>query len=742
MSFLSDLAGWLGRCGRESGAPFAEALEPRLALSDTPLPTPAMMEDVGNPVIRMEVKYGAFAGDIDIELYQGSAPITAANFLAYVTSGRLSETFFHRLAAEGTTTVPFVLQGGGFSFDNATGLASVSTDAPIIREITGKSNLERTIAMARSTIDSATSQFYFNISDNTELDPTGPGSGYAVFGRVIQGWETVQTVSDLTLIRDLQGDAAFAGPDNGAFGEVPTQATYNAGTGVREADLLQLVKAEVIKPSGSNTFYTFRVVHPDGYMSPYSTETLDLVNYNAFYQVLLRYERAGRDVVAQSGSITANSRLSIPLSTLGGSNLGLRTLEPYALVVTSAIPSGVTSPRAVAADVVRTDFGAELGDAFFDPSGHSNADLMNWTFGRIERGPTSREYMVWQNLSSEATTVTVTLYAEGRTPISVDRTLEPYRRGGLRLFELGLSDDTYGARVTATQPIAVMVSDFDLPALGVGGAVSTPAWSAFGVPGTATSGTIAAVSIIANWTSVISVVNPNAGVAVVGLDFIRTDGSVTETTLPVLPTSRDDLVLTTAMLGIPEGERFTIRYDSNLPVGLHYTSVDEQGRNQSAGHIGDGGSTRVLTHVGSTTVFGSGFFDPTRSSNSDVYSVTNPYRDAAITFSFFLRFHFSDGSAIDTAAQVLAPLGRADVAADSVATVLAKISSGTGFRSYSVRVMGTATIGATPVESSGVAVRTRLDTLNGRAVISSGTVLGTLTPLSDGVFGPTGGGGI
>lgn len=137
----------------------------------------ALAQQVGTTV-----RVATDKGPIDLQLYDQAAPVTVANFLNYVRRGAFDGTFFHRLATG------FVLQGGGYVFnDNAAPRVShIATDSPIVLEAsTSRSNLRGTVAMARSNAaNSATSEWYINLVDNKFLDPSSPGTGYAVFGRV------------------------------------------------------------------------------------------------------------------------------------------------------------------------------------------------------------------------------------------------------------------------------------------------------------------------------------------------------------------------------------------------------------------------------------------------------------------------------------------------------------------------------------------------------------------------------
>ncbi len=147
-----------------------------------------------NPVVMMETTMGT----IKIELFMGKAPITAKNFLDYVTSGFFDGTVFHRV-------VPgFVIQGGGYT-ENMT---PRSTRPGIKNESkNGLKNLRGTLSMARyDDPNSATSQFFINLNDNSNLDPSGGGWGYAVFGKVIEGMDVVDKIAAVkTATRNVMG---------------------------------------------------------------------------------------------------------------------------------------------------------------------------------------------------------------------------------------------------------------------------------------------------------------------------------------------------------------------------------------------------------------------------------------------------------------------------------------------------------------------------------------------------------
>jgi peptidyl-prolyl cis-trans isomerase B (cyclophilin B) len=128
-------------------------------------------------------------GDITLELDSAKAPKTVANFLQYVKSGHYDGTIFHRVIDN------FMIQGGGMT----AGLKEKTSGAQIENEATnGLKNMRGTVAMARtSDPHSATAQFFININDNDFLNHTAPnaqGWGYAVFGKVSDGMDVVDTI--------------------------------------------------------------------------------------------------------------------------------------------------------------------------------------------------------------------------------------------------------------------------------------------------------------------------------------------------------------------------------------------------------------------------------------------------------------------------------------------------------------------------------------------------------------------
>jgi len=129
-------------------------------------------------------------GNITIELLEDKSPVTCNNFKRYIKKGFYNNTIFHRVLAD------FMIQGGGYT----SSLQYKQAAEPIISEANnGLLNKRGTLAMARQyRKDTATSQFFINVSDNPHLDhrnDTNRGFGYAVFAKVISGMDVVDKIS-------------------------------------------------------------------------------------------------------------------------------------------------------------------------------------------------------------------------------------------------------------------------------------------------------------------------------------------------------------------------------------------------------------------------------------------------------------------------------------------------------------------------------------------------------------------
>ena len=140
-----------------------------------------------NPRVAIDTNYGRMV----LELFADRAPATANNFLAYVQSGHYNNTIIHRVSKD------FVIQGGAY---DANLKKKPQRNAIALETVAGLKNHRGTIAAARklSEPNSATSEFFINVVDNTQLDFQSKISplnqGFAVFGQIVEGMDVLDKI--------------------------------------------------------------------------------------------------------------------------------------------------------------------------------------------------------------------------------------------------------------------------------------------------------------------------------------------------------------------------------------------------------------------------------------------------------------------------------------------------------------------------------------------------------------------
>ena len=182
----------VGGCGKNEGGPAkpdASAGGATQATAAKGAPPKKSAHELQHPRVRIDTSLGA----IEVECDAKAAPQTVDNFLSYVGAGFYDQTVIHQVE-KGR-----VVAGGTYN----TQMAEKKTRTPIRNEAhNGLKNVRGTIAMARAAkaVDSATSQFFFNLADNPWLDHKErslDGYGYCVFGRVTAGLEVLEKISEL-----------------------------------------------------------------------------------------------------------------------------------------------------------------------------------------------------------------------------------------------------------------------------------------------------------------------------------------------------------------------------------------------------------------------------------------------------------------------------------------------------------------------------------------------------------------
>jgi cyclophilin family peptidyl-prolyl cis-trans isomerase len=714
------------------GAPEAlmETLEPRAMLYLGPMmanPPYGLMENTADTVVRVDTNQGYF----DVELFDSTAPNTVNNFLRYVRSGRLDETFFQSLAGG-------MLRGGAYRFIDGQGLTLPPTDAPVANEFS-RSNLARTVAMWKPAGDpnGARNQFFINLQDNPANNTTN--GGYTVFGKVINGWNVVQAIAALAH-PDLDQQLTGSNPNPGAFDSVPVTAGFN-GTPT-ENTLVKLVDIDATKPVANGRFYENQYVYPEGFRSGTTLEKIMIANLAGFgtpgspgyepdgyngYQVLLHFENGDRDAVIFTGALAPRERRELVIN-----NFNAPTYNPQGLVRPGVGYSvEVRSMRAMAVSFQHRDFNVQLGEEFIMAPRFAEGALRTWNFGGAEKGPGFKNYVLWQNLKDQTITVNVGIYPESAPARFFAYQVKPFRRLGIAIQDLpNIADGKFSVQVSASGPIAAAMSTYNLDASNNfkdGGTMQG------GMNGGGAVGVLAGARIPSGGDSHIDLFYTAGSPAAITVNFtfVLSDGTVIPGAVVPLTSAQRFAHLDVSQMaaGLPTDEYFSIRY--NVTNGV--TPVTATYRTEEAGDIS---ATVFQTAVTRTAVFADGYTDPTivGSGMQETYSVFNPYSDQSSVFGFNYQvlFHFSDGTSLfwknvasldpwnsgtGTPRIDIRPQDSAAVPGQT-GTVWDKINSAPAFRFYSVEIIA-APFSLDPSVIGGiVAQRTRLQNSWGQAVTS------------------------
>lgn len=188
------------------------------------------------------VEFQTSQGNIQVNLFDEATPKTVENFLAYVNDGAYTNSVIHRSVSN------FIIQGGGFTFNGATGVA-IPTKPSVVNEPVF-SNIRGTIAMAKlkDRPNSATNQWFFNLKDNSaNLDLSN--AGFTVFGQIIESdLDTLNTLAAINMCNKSANNELGS-----AFLEVPL-VNYNCSSSEDVAlENFILINQVVIVDSSSAT---------------------------------------------------------------------------------------------------------------------------------------------------------------------------------------------------------------------------------------------------------------------------------------------------------------------------------------------------------------------------------------------------------------------------------------------------------------------------------------------------------
>lgn len=729
-----------------------EHLERRLVLAFDPSTVPSLgdLESSSNPVALVETSLG----NIYIELFSSDAPTFVANFVNYLESGRWSDSLFHRRSTVQSSGLA-VLQGGGYHYTDSGGLSSVDTFDPVPDQIApGRPHLERTIAFAKAGPNTATSQFFINLEDNSGLQFLITDR-FTVFGRIADNasWGVVQAIAALPT-SDIRNDPNFGtNPARGAFSEAPLRGTYDPIEGFSEDNGAYIVAVTMAKPQNVFNFFETRLVFPDGYRGPGISTTVELGNTNDFdvsYQVVLRYQSGtARDQTLTTGTVAPNATLALRLFEAGSGPSEVRPLVPYSIEVWSTPRLGGTgdaistpdgSPFVpLIASMRHRDFGGNVSEQFFNAT-LAGATQQQWLLPRVEVDAQTRDsFIVFQNLSDQSTTVTIEILGENGVIRTIQRDTGALRRGGIRLSNFSIADGIYAVRVSADQPLVAAATQYQL----VGGAKPTttsgvPAWNAMGTAGTgALRGYSSIVQIPSNGTALLDVAQaPGNTGSVVTLEATLTDGTViTSNTVTVLTASgghrQINLRSAFPVQSVPADVPFTLRVNGSTPVASQTTVFFNDASEVVA--------SDVPSRIGREAHFSNGLLPGGGGVGvDDIIAIFNPFRaSSGVEFRYQVEFRFSDGTLVTTGLQPLDDLSRISlsIASDALfADVRTKVQSNpTQFSRYSITVLGFDASSTTP-QAVPVAAQLLRVGPNTQTIMSNPLYFGGIVPFTNAQF--------
>jgi cyclophilin family peptidyl-prolyl cis-trans isomerase len=308
----------------------------------------------GDTVVDMATNLKAPYNSIPIELTDAATPKTVANFLQYVDSGAYANTIIHRSVPD------FIIQGGGYTTDGA----QIDQFAAVPSEAATETltNVEGTIAMAQPAggAGTATSQWFFNLADNTVLDGTEDGGPFTVFGKVLyKGLDTLNDIANLPIVNDEA---------NIAWSTLPVQSGTNGATVPSvAADDLVIVKPVVV-PGGVN----YSVASSDPSIAS-ATVTDGVLSFSAVNPGTTKITVTGTDLGGKRVTstfaldVTGTATATALSDSIAGSTLPAQGIvgQPFKgkVTVNATNQSGTTAKGSVTVDVYASDDGSIDGSS-------------------------------------------------------------------------------------------------------------------------------------------------------------------------------------------------------------------------------------------------------------------------------------------------------------------------------------------------------------------------------------------
>lgn len=221
------------------------------------------------------VRFKTNLGDIDVELLSSSAPETVKNFLAYMNDGSYNNSVVHRSVSN------FIWQGGGYKIDG-TSFREITAKPAVVNEFK-ESNLRGTIAMAKldGNPNSATNQWFFNLSNSNAANLDRQNGGFTVFGRV----KDAASLAIMDKIAAVPVPSSATHPFGSPFNEMPLQNYTSGNPTTNNYIIIQTVSTavEAIPPSVSDngvitasSFGAYKAAAPGSYLEIYGQNFADV----------------------------------------------------------------------------------------------------------------------------------------------------------------------------------------------------------------------------------------------------------------------------------------------------------------------------------------------------------------------------------------------------------------------------------------------------------------------------------
>jgi hypothetical protein len=374
---------------------------------------------------------------------------------------------------------------------------------------------------------------------------------------------------------------------------------------------------------------TYFVYYPEGFASPTIDEFVPLVNTNTFdvnYTIIAHYEVGERDQVLSTGTIGANSR--------GGITITSRA-EPGTAVVRQGVPYAieVQSTGQLGATMSHYDFGVTAGESF------SERTSRLWTFAEANKNTvTNRDFLVFYNPSATNASLTVTLTYDDGSVVSFAQPVEAFRRGGIN-FEEDLRiphQGRFSVRVDSDVAIVAAMTTFDI--------VNTRGGAFLGnADGGSLESVIPRLTNGGGTDSAISLYNANAtgtSVTVTGT-YYRADLPNLVRTITLGANTRRSFTL--AELGVLSGQPIGLRFVANLPVTVNSVEF----RN------GDGNMPTTPTQAFRTGIIGDAFVNPAVAGITYIEEIA-VFNPTTVDVNVTITYLFTDGTTGSTSINIAA----------------------------------------------------------------------------------------